>query len=85
MEFFPPLLEHFLVPLSLSDVDRLQLLIPPILPGEIAKVVFSTLFLKGARPNTILALVWQKLWSTIKKAVIRLLITSVKLAIMLDQ
>lgn len=41
--------------------------------------------LKGAGPDTIPAMVWQKLWPTIKDTVICLFITSIELSIMPDQ
>lgn len=58
---------------------------PPISTEEIAKAVFSTSPLKAAGSDTILALVWQKLWPVIKGVVTRLFITSVQLGIMSDQ
>lgn len=58
---------------------------PPISTEEIAKAVFSTSPLKAAGPDTIPALVWQKLWPVIKGVVTRLFTTSVQLGIMPDQ
>lgn len=51
---------------------------------KVAKAVFSTAPLKGARPNTILAIVWQKLWPTIKNVVVSLFTASVGLDVMLE-
>ncbi len=57
----------------------------PISVEEITSTDFSSSPLKDAGPDGILAIVWQKLWPTIKKAVIGLFLTSIELGIMPDQ
>lgn len=57
----------------------------PISIEKVAKVVFSVAPLKKARPDSILAIVWQKLWPTIKNVVIGLFTASIGLGVMPEQ
>lgn len=56
----------------------------PISLEEITRVIFSAAPLKGAGPNTIPALVWQKIWPIAKHVIVRLFTTSIELGVMLD-
>lgn len=56
-----------------------------ISPKKITKTVFSIASIKKASPNTIFALLWQKIWPIIKQVVIGLFTTSMELEIMSDQ
>ena len=83
-KFFPPLPEYMPpVPVS-PEISTHQLPMTLITEEEVTKAVFSAAPLKGAGPDTISAIVWQKLWPTIKDSVIRLFITSIELSIMPD-
>lgn len=84
-EFFPPLPEYPLST-SLSPESTIhQLTMVPITEDEITKAVFSTSLLKGPGPDTIPALVWRKLWPTVKDTVSRIFTASIEYSIMPDQ
>ncbi len=53
----------------------------PITREEIAKAVFSASPLKGAGPDSISAIVWQKLWPIIQDEIVSLFTASVKLGV----
>lgn len=57
----------------------------PISFNEVAKAVFSAAPLKGAGPNSAPAIVWQKLWPTIKNVVVNLFMALVGLGVMPEQ
>ena len=56
-----------------------------ITPKKKSKAIFSAVPLKGAGPDTIPALVWQKIGPTAKHVIVRLFTTFVKLGVMPDK
>ena len=52
---------------------------------EITRAVFLTAPLKEPGPDTVPAMVWQKLWLTLKDVVFKLFTASIQLGIMSDQ
>lgn len=82
-EFFPPLPAYPPIPPTKSL--SIQLPMSPISAEEITHAVFSALPLKGAGHDGIPAIVWQKLWPTIKEVVISLFLASISISIMPDQ
>lgn len=84
-EFFPPLpiysapLQNYSAPLNN------QLPMARITPEEISKAVFSAASFKGAGPDAIPAVVWQKIWPTAKDVIVCLFTTLIKLGTMPDQ
>lgn len=84
-EFFPPL-PKYTSPAPLFHESTIhQLPMVPITEDEITRAVFSATPLKGPGPDTIPALVWQKLWPTVKNTVSRLFTALVECGIMPDQ
>ena len=84
-EFFPPLPDYPESLTSSAEAHRNQLPMAPITPEEIFKAIFSAAPLKGAGPDTIPALVWQKIWPTAKHVIVRLFTMSIELGVMPDQ
>ncbi len=81
-EFFSPLPSYPPVTSFSSDTHLHQQPMMPISREEIAKAVLSASPLKVTGPDSIPAIVWQKLWPIIQDEVVSLFTASVKLGIM---
>lgn len=57
----------------------------PISIEKVDKVLFSAALLKGKGPDSILAIVWLKLWPIIKNVVVNLFTALVRLGVMPEQ
>ncbi len=84
-EFFPPL-PNYISPTPLPpETTSHQIPMAQIIKEEITRAVFLTAPLKGPGPDTISAMVLQKLWPILKDVVFRLFTASIQLVIMPDQ
>ena len=82
---FPPLQSYPPVTAFSSDTHFHQLPMMPISREDIAKAVFSVSPLKGVGPDSIPAMIWQKLWPIIQDEVVSLFTASVKLGVIPEQ